>query len=48
MEGEEVFTGSGSLLLHPSEPIESRKEAEAISSPQTAQAVAVATGFRRL
>jgi hypothetical protein len=43
-----VFTGSGSLLLHPSEPIESRNEAEAISGPQTAKAVAAATSFRRL
>jgi hypothetical protein len=40
-----VFTGSGSLLLHPSEFMESRNEAEAISSVQTAQVVAAATRF---
>jgi hypothetical protein len=43
-----VFTGSGSLLLHPSEPIESRNEAEAISGPQTVKAVAAGTRFKRL
>jgi hypothetical protein len=39
-----VFTGSGSLLLHPSEFIESRNDAEAMSSAQIA-AVATATRF---
>jgi hypothetical protein len=37
-EGDEVFTGaSASLLLHPSEFIESRNEAEAMSGPWTVE-----------
>jgi hypothetical protein len=37
-EGDEVFTGtSWSLLLHPSELIESRNELDAMFAAQTAQ-----------